>query len=54
MNRSHPRPIPAWLPTPAQLELQELHDMEDRLRAWGGSHPRLPYPIAPQDQPWSV
>mgnify|MGYP007070471992 CR=1 FL=1 len=55
MTRSTRPALTAWLPLPAgpQLELQELHDLEDRLRAWGGSPRRLPYPIT-TGEPWRV
>jgi hypothetical protein len=54
MTRPQQRPIPAWLPSSAQLDLIELQEMEERLRRWGGSPRRPPYPIAPAGESWAV
>ena len=52
-HRHRLTPVPAWLPTTAQLDQLELQEIEGRLREWGNSSPRLPYPIAPTEQ-WTV
>jgi hypothetical protein len=54
MTRRQLRPIPAWLPSGSELELLELQQMEDRLRRWGDSPRRLPWPVVLPDEPWRI